>query len=33
MDDPPVKVPELPPDSLCEHGAPLAAHTSPSTLK
>ena len=29
--DPPVKVPELPPDPLDEHGVPLAAHTSPST--
>jgi hypothetical protein len=26
--DPPVKVPELPPDPLDEHGAPLAAHTT-----
>ncbi len=29
--DPPVKVPELPPDPLDEHGAPPAAHASPST--
>jgi hypothetical protein len=28
--DPPVKVPELPPAPLDEHGAPLAAHASPS---
>jgi hypothetical protein len=31
MADPPVKVPELRPDALDEHGAPLAAHTSPSS--
>ena len=31
MADPPVKLPELPPDLLDEHGAPLAAHMCPST--
>jgi hypothetical protein len=29
--DPPVKVPDLGLDPLDEHGAPLAAHASPST--
>ena len=31
MADPPFKLPDLGPDPLDEHGAPLAAHTTPST--
>jgi hypothetical protein len=31
LSDPPVKVPDLPPDHLDEHGVPLAAYLGPST--